>query len=357
MIGHGLSQGERFGRWQLVGLALAVGGLAILVLPGLSAPSVAGSLLMLSAGFAWGIYSLRGRTVGDPIRVTAGNFLRAVPLAALLSLTLHDRITFDARGIGCAAASGALISGGGYVLWYAALPAWQATQAATLQLSVPVLAAIGGVPLLGEDFSCAWLALRCPCSADWRWSFADAQHHHARSCRVLATRDLGEPAREGVARCDHQGQLPPGENQPWPQPPVSGCVFMCLPPIAAAAWHASAGFITAARLTVRRKRMAQRLQPTRWAWQRVLNLADDGLTATTGAIGHAPRPDLGRLPSRLNGVRRRYSTLEGPARIVARRHGRLIAEVPRARARWGSGTPTLASSPRPSAPKSPGSTM
>ena len=152
MIGYGLWTGERLRPIQLVGLALALSGLLGLLLPGLSAPPLAGSVLMLGAGVAWGIYSLRGKGAGDPTRVTAGNFLRAAPVAVALSLLMLGLQggTPDAAGIGYALASGALTSGIGYAIWYTALPALKATTAATVQLSVPVLAALGGIAFLGE---------------------------------------------------------------------------------------------------------------------------------------------------------------------------------------------------------------
>ena len=153
MIGHGIWSGERLQRLQLVGLMLALAGLVGLLLPGLSAPPVIGSLLMLSAGIAWGIYSLRGRGAGDPSRVTAGNFLRAVPIAAALSMTMFDRISLDIAGFGYAVASGALASGIGYAIWYTALPSLKAAKAATVQLSVPVIAALGGIIFLGEPLT------------------------------------------------------------------------------------------------------------------------------------------------------------------------------------------------------------
>jgi drug/metabolite transporter (DMT)-like permease len=153
MIGHGLWAGERLRRWQRVGLVLALGGLVGLLLPGLAAPPLAGSLLMLGAGVAWGIYSLRGKGGGDPTRVTAGNFLRAVPIAAALSLLLHEGASLDGAGLWYAVASGALASGIGYAVWYTALPAMKSTHAATVQLSVPVIAAVGGIAFLGEPLS------------------------------------------------------------------------------------------------------------------------------------------------------------------------------------------------------------
>jgi len=153
MIGHGLRTGERLGRMQLVGLMLAFAGLVGLLLPGLSAPPLAGSIFMLGAGLAWGIYSLRGKAAGDPLRVTAGNFLRAAPIAAALSVFMMNGTPLDQAGIGYAVLSGALASGIGYAIWYTALPALKATQASIVQLSVPVIAALGGILFLGESLT------------------------------------------------------------------------------------------------------------------------------------------------------------------------------------------------------------
>lgn len=150
MIGRGLLAGERLRPPQLAGLALALAGLVGLLLPGLSAPPAGGAALMIGAGVAWGIYSLRGRGAGDPVLVTSGNFARAVPFALVTSLALARGASWDAAGLGWAAASGALASGVGYALWYSALPGLAATSAATVQLSVPVIASLGGVALLGE---------------------------------------------------------------------------------------------------------------------------------------------------------------------------------------------------------------
>lgn len=153
MIGYGIWVGERLPKTQLVGLVLAIGGLIGLLLPGFSAPPLSGAVLMLGAGVAWGVYSLRGKGTGDPIKVTAGNFLRAAPLAAALSLLMHGGTSLDSRGVWYAVASGALTSGIGYAIWYTALPALRASTAATVQLSVPVIAALGGVVSLGESIS------------------------------------------------------------------------------------------------------------------------------------------------------------------------------------------------------------
>jgi drug/metabolite transporter (DMT)-like permease len=153
MILFGLWRGERLNGWQGIGLAAALGGLVALVLPGLSAPSPGSAILMVGAGVAWGVYSLRGTGAGDPLATTAGNFLRAVPFAVGLSLLLLSLARADVRGVAYAIASGALTSGVGYAIWYAALRGLTATSAATVQLSVPVIAAIGGVMLLGEPIT------------------------------------------------------------------------------------------------------------------------------------------------------------------------------------------------------------
>ena len=153
MILFGLWKGERLNRWQGVGLAAALGGLVALLLPGLSAPPLHSAILMVGAGIAWGVYSLRGKGAGDPLAATTGNFLRSVPFAVLLSLMLLSMARVDAEGFAYAIASGALTSGVGYAIWYAALRGLQATSAATVQLSVPVIAAIGGVILLGEPIT------------------------------------------------------------------------------------------------------------------------------------------------------------------------------------------------------------
>ncbi len=160
ILGAGLWRGERFGVRQSLGLTGALAGLIGLLLPGLSAPPLGGALLMLAAGVAWGVYSLRGRGgsgngngSGNALAVTAGNFLRAVVFAALLSGLLWSQASLDAAGFGWAVASGALASGLGYAVWYSVLPTLRVSTAATVQLSVPVITAAGGVLLLGEPLS------------------------------------------------------------------------------------------------------------------------------------------------------------------------------------------------------------
>jgi len=157
MISYGLIKGERLNSGQVLGFALAIGGLVALLLPGLAAPPPLSAALMIAAGIAWGVYSLRGKGAKDPTSATAGNFLRSVPFTVALSLAalviLSGGADFDPAGIGYAIASGAITSGIGYAIWYAALPDLTATTAASVQLSVPVIAAFGGITLLGETMS------------------------------------------------------------------------------------------------------------------------------------------------------------------------------------------------------------
>ncbi|MDL2357749.1 MAG: DMT family transporter [Pseudomonadota bacterium] len=150
MISYGLWKGERLKGLQLAGLMLAFGGLFGLLLPGLSAPPLTASMLMIAAGIAWGIYSLRAKGAANPTQITAGNFVRAVPFAAALSLIMLSRVSLDGYGIMYAVASGGLASGVGYAIWYTALRGLKATSAATVQLSVPVIAAVGGALFLSE---------------------------------------------------------------------------------------------------------------------------------------------------------------------------------------------------------------
>jgi len=153
MFGAGLHAGERFAASAWCGLVLAVAGLLYLVSPGIAAPAPLGATLMTVAGVSWGVYTLRGRGAGDATAATAGNFLRAAPLALALSVAFAGTMHASANGVALAIASGAVTSGLGYVVWYAALPGLSALRAASVQLSVPPLAAIAGVLLLSEAFS------------------------------------------------------------------------------------------------------------------------------------------------------------------------------------------------------------
>lgn len=148
-----LRRGEQFPLLSWAGLMLAIFGLVYLVSPGVTAPDPWGAVLMTIAGIAWGFYSLLGRGSANPLEATASNFLYSVPLVVIVSLLFMGNLSISASGLVLAAASGAITSGVGYVIWYAALRGLTATQAATVQLSVPVIAALGGVILLSEPIT------------------------------------------------------------------------------------------------------------------------------------------------------------------------------------------------------------
>ena len=157
MILWGLHKGERLRVIQILGLIVAMTGLVVLLSPGLSAAPLFGSILMLGAGVAWGIYSLRGKREKNPVTAATGNFVRAVPFAATVSIIFVRSLNVDLAGLGYAIISGAITSGLGYVIWYTVLPNLKAASAATVQLSVPVLAAAGGILLLGEPLTLRYL--------------------------------------------------------------------------------------------------------------------------------------------------------------------------------------------------------
>jgi len=150
MIGAGLRAGERPTPLRALGLLAAVVGVVVLVAPGLSAPEPLGAVLMAGAGIAWGAYSLLGRGVPAPMQATARNFLLAAPFAALVLLVPGPQRTFTTDGVLLALVSGGVASALGYVIWYSALRGHSATSAAIVQLTVPVLAGMGGVVFLGE---------------------------------------------------------------------------------------------------------------------------------------------------------------------------------------------------------------
>jgi drug/metabolite transporter (DMT)-like permease len=153
MSGAGWHAGDRYGLKAWVGLLLALAGLLYLVWPGIASPPPGSAALMAGAGVAWGAYSLRGRRNPDPVAASAGNFQRAAPLALLASALFLPQFHVSAWGSALAITSGALTSGLGYVVWYAALPGLSPMRAATVQLSVPLLTAIAGVLLLSEAMS------------------------------------------------------------------------------------------------------------------------------------------------------------------------------------------------------------
>ena len=153
MIAAAIFKGERPTLVEWCGLVVAVGGLVYLVFPGLASPPPVSSALMAAAGASWGIYTLRGRTGGDPLANTTGNFVRALPFVVLLTLIYLPNLHLSAYGILLAILSGAAASGVGYTVWYAALKHLTSTRAAILQLAVPVLAAVLGIILLAEAAS------------------------------------------------------------------------------------------------------------------------------------------------------------------------------------------------------------
>lgn len=153
MIGAGVKSGERPPLFQWAGLVVALGGLVFLASPGISAPDLPGTVLMLVSGIAWGVYSLRGKQVLAPVLMTRGNFVRTVPLALILSALAFSYVHVERRGMILAIVSGAVTSGLGYVLWYRALRGLTTTQASIVQLLVPILAAFGGVVFLAEQVS------------------------------------------------------------------------------------------------------------------------------------------------------------------------------------------------------------
>jgi drug/metabolite transporter (DMT)-like permease len=153
MLAIAWRRGDTFCWQQMLGFAAAVLGLLWLLSPGLSAPEPIASLLMIAAGAGWAKYTLAGQGGGDPTQVTLGNFARTVPILLVLCVFMLTQVSLPMTGILYAIASGAVASGVGYALWYAALPFLKASTAATLQLSVPVIAAIGGVVLLDEQMT------------------------------------------------------------------------------------------------------------------------------------------------------------------------------------------------------------
>lgn len=153
MVIWGIARGDYPRILQWLGLVAATCGLVYLVAPGLSAPSPTAAALMGAAGLAWGVYSLRGIHVSDPIAATTRNFVASVPLVLIAAAFLPGGVNLTAAGVVLAVASGSLASGMGYAIWYAALPGLPAVGAAAVQLTVPVIAAGGGVLLLGEQVS------------------------------------------------------------------------------------------------------------------------------------------------------------------------------------------------------------
>ena len=153
MIAIGIWSGDRPTTPEWLGWSLAFAGLVWLVLPGVEAPPWSGASLMAVAGIAWGVYSIRGRTESDALASTASNFMLTIPMVAVLTVVTFTGADISTHGITLAIVSGAITSGIGYVIWYAALEYLSAIQAALVQLSVPAIATAGGVLLLLEPLS------------------------------------------------------------------------------------------------------------------------------------------------------------------------------------------------------------
>lgn len=152
MLVVAIRAGDRPTPAEWIGLGLAIVGLVTLTAPGLTAPPPLSAGLMIAAGVAWGVYTLRGKKTSNPLVTTSANFVRSVPMvaAAWLLVLFWREPSFTPTGVGLAVASGGLASGIGYAIWYRALPSLTSTRAAVVQLAVPVIAAAGGVMLLGE---------------------------------------------------------------------------------------------------------------------------------------------------------------------------------------------------------------
>lgn len=155
MFGFAGYKGERITTRMLLGMLIAFAGLLVLLLPGAEAPPLTSALLMAASGVAWGVYSLLGKGSLRPLADTAGNFARSLPCLVLLVpvLWVGGDAHVTALGLLYALGSGVLASGAGYAVWYGVVRQVSAQQAATMQLSVPVLAALGGVCLIGEPLS------------------------------------------------------------------------------------------------------------------------------------------------------------------------------------------------------------
>ena len=161
MILWSLITGTRLQRLEWAGVVVAFAGFVYLVMPGVSAPSLTGFLLMTSAGSAWGIYTLKGRGSASPLMDTTFNFVRTIPFLLILLLLTFQQAEFSMQGAVLASLSGGLASGVGYTIWYSALRGLSSTQAAVVQLSVPIIAAMGGVVIVSEPITARLLLSTC----------------------------------------------------------------------------------------------------------------------------------------------------------------------------------------------------
>ena len=153
MLGTALFRGERLAAWQWLGVLAASSGLLVLVAPGVHAPAPVGAALMAGSGVSWGIYTLTGKRVGDPLVMTAANFIAAVPLVLVMLVWTVSTAELSPRGVVLAVVSGSVTSAIGYAIWYRALRGLGTATAAVVQLSMPVIAAAGGILLMAEAAS------------------------------------------------------------------------------------------------------------------------------------------------------------------------------------------------------------
>lgn len=153
MIGFGIWKGERLGIAKIFGIILAFGGLLYLLMPGVKSPSLLNSIFMITAGVAWGIYSLHGRSSKNPTSTTSGNFIKAVPFSMVLNILMLNNSYYDSQGLLLAVLSGALASGAGYAIWYSVLPLLKSSNASVVQLIVPVFTSIGGIIFIDEPLT------------------------------------------------------------------------------------------------------------------------------------------------------------------------------------------------------------
>lgn len=149
----GIAQGEKLVILKITGILGALAGIAILLLPGAERPSFYAAIMMVIAGLAWAFYSITGKKITDAAASTGGNFILAIPVALIIPLFFHSHLHIDIYGLVLGVLSGAITSGGAYLLWYSLLPLLRSTTASTIQLSVPCLATLGGIIFLGETLT------------------------------------------------------------------------------------------------------------------------------------------------------------------------------------------------------------
>ena len=138
---------------KTIGAIIAFTGLIYLLWPsGDFTINLTSSVLMAIAGMAWGIYSVLGKKAASAIAATTASFLISTPICLIFVLLLPYNPDFSWSNTGAllAIASGSVTSGIGYALWYYVLPKIPSTNAAVSQLSVPLIAAAGGMIFMQE---------------------------------------------------------------------------------------------------------------------------------------------------------------------------------------------------------------